>query len=182
MDRMRSRVAISIAAAAISGILLVYATEIGLVFSVIVPTLSFLQNRRIHAFLVSVAYYGGASTILISGAKSFFGPGTNWGLPIVLWGVATVLLSLPSGALWSKPRRAGQWRAPLAVLASVPPPLGIIGWANPLTAAGVLFPATRWFGLLAVLSFVAFSVRDFRASVYALIISAILANAVFTGV
>ena len=146
------------------------------------PTLSFLQNRRIHAFLVSFAYYGGASSILIPGAKSFFGPGTNWGLPIVLWGAATVLLGLPFGALWSKTRRAAQWRAPLAVFTSVPPPLGIIGWANPLTAAGVLFPATRWVGLLAVLSFVAFSVRHFRASVYALIISAILANAIFSAI
>src|SRR5215469_16648206 len=117
MDRMRSRAAISIAAAAVIGILLVYATEIGLVFSIIVPTLSFLQNRRIHAFLVSFAYYGGASSILIPGAKSFFGPGTNWGLPIVPWGAGTVLLALPFDALWSNTRRAGWWRVPLAVLA-----------------------------------------------------------------
>ncbi len=28
------------------------------------------------------------------------------------------------------------------------PPLGIIGWASPLTAAGVLFPGTAWLGLV----------------------------------
>jgi apolipoprotein N-acyltransferase len=179
---MTTRAAISIAAATVIGILLVYATEVGLVFSVLVPTLCFLQNRRIHAFLVSFAYYGAASSVIIPGAKSFFGPRTSWEFPIALWGAATVLLSLPFGALWSKTRRAGQWRLPLAVLASVPPPLGIIGWANPLTAAGVLFPATRWVGLLAVLSFVAFSVWHFRVSVYALIVSAILVNAVFSAI
>ena len=179
---MTTRAAISVAAAGVIGILLVYATEVGLVFSVLVPTLCFLQNRRIHAFLVSSAYYGAAFCIVIPGAKSFFGPRTGWEFPTVLWGAATVLLALPFGALWSNTRRARLWRVPLAVLASVPPPLGIIGWANPLTAAGVLLPGTGWVGLLAVLGFVAFSVRHFRASVYALIISAILANAVFPGI
>src|SRR5215471_6164714 len=157
MDRMTNRTAISIAAAGVIGILLVYATEVGLVISVLVPTLCFLQNRRIHAFLVSFAYYGAASSLIIPGAKSFFGPRTNWGFPIALWGAATLLLALPFAALWSKTRHATQWRAPLAVLASIPPPLGIIGWANPLTAAGVLLPGTGWVGLLLALAFVALS-------------------------
>jgi apolipoprotein N-acyltransferase len=95
--------------------------------------------------------------------------------------MATLLLALPFAALWSKPHHAAQWRAPLAVLASIPPPVGIIGWANPLTAAGVLLPGTRWLGLLAIVSFVAFSVSHFRASVYVLVISAVLVNAVFPG-
>jgi len=29
------------------------------------------------------------------------------------------------------------------------PPLGIIGWASPLTSAGILFPGTGWLGLMA---------------------------------
>jgi apolipoprotein N-acyltransferase len=31
---------------------------------------------------------------------------------------------------------------------SVLPPLGLIGWASPLTSAGFLFPGTSWFGLI----------------------------------
>ena len=42
------------------------------------------------------------------------------------------------------------WRAPLALLATIVPPLGIIGLASPLTAAGYLFPGTAWVGLAAV--------------------------------
>jgi apolipoprotein N-acyltransferase len=160
----------------------VYATEIAFVFSIVVPTLSFVQSRRIHAFMVSFAYYGAASSVLIPGAKSFLGAGTGWGLPIALWGLASLLLALPFGALWSKNRHAAQWLAPLAVLVSVPPPLGIIGWANPLTVAGVLFPGTGWFGLLAVLSFAAGAVRHFRTAGSAAMTAAVLANALFPGI
>jgi hypothetical protein len=42
------------------------------------------------------------------------------------------------------------WRASLALLATIIPPLGTIGLASPLTAAGYLFPRTRWTGLAAV--------------------------------
>ena len=182
MDRITLRVAISVICAAAIGLLLGYATESGLAFCVLMPTLCFLQKRRIHAFLVAFAYYGAASTILISGLRSFFGPGTTLQLALELWGIACFLLALPFGALWSNHPSAAWWRAPLAVLASVPPPLGIIGWANPLTAAGTLFPGTRWFGLLAVLGFAAFSPAHLRTSAAALTISAIVADGVFPGV
>jgi hypothetical protein len=52
-------------------------------------------------------------------------------------------------ALWTSGRA---WRGdPLrgvAVLLSVPP-IGIVGWAHPVTAAGILFPGWSWFGLAA---------------------------------
>ena len=38
------------------------------------------------------------------------------------------------------------------MLSSALPPLGLIRWASPLTAAGILFPGTNWIGLaLAIL-------------------------------
>jgi apolipoprotein N-acyltransferase len=38
-----------------------------------------------------------------------------------------------------------------AVLASIPPPLALIGWGNPFTGAGLFFPGLRWFGLVLML-------------------------------
>ena len=38
---------------------------------------------------------------------------------------------------------------PVALIVEIVPPLGLIGWASPLTAAGLLFPGTGWFGLVA---------------------------------
>ena len=42
------------------------------------------------------------------------------------------------------------WRVPLALMVTIVPPLGIIGLASPVTAAGYLFPGTAWVGLAAV--------------------------------
>jgi len=38
------------------------------------------------------------------------------------------------------------WRVPLGLLISIIPPLGLIGWASPAVAAGLLFPATGYVG------------------------------------
>src|SRR6266699_550265 len=95
MDRITLRAGISVAMAAVIGLLLAYATEIGLILSVAVTTFCFLQKRRRHAFMVIWAYYGASSSILIRGAKAFFGPGASLQLPIALWGTATLLLAIP---------------------------------------------------------------------------------------
>jgi hypothetical protein len=46
---------------------------------------------------------------------------------------------------------------PLAYLLSVAPPLGMIGWACPVTAAGILFPGWEWGGLVAVVALSTFA-------------------------
>jgi hypothetical protein len=56
----------------------------------------------------------------------------------VLWIAASLLLALP----WCLPGPPA-----IALALTAVPPLGIIGVANPLTAAGLLFPGTAWFGL-----------------------------------
>ncbi len=50
--------------------------------------------------------------------------------------------------VWTANRYQLLWRAILGFVASVMPPLGLIGWASPLSASGVLFPGTALFGLL----------------------------------
>src|SRR5262249_34857904 len=100
---------------------------------------------------------------------------------ILLWMLAGVFLALPYVVLWSDRRESVPWRAPLAVIASVPPPLGIIGWANPLTAAGILFPGTAWFGLLLVLTFVAVSPIRPGAACLSLALFALISNLVYPG-
>ena len=74
------------------------------------------------------------------------------------------------------------WRAPLAILASVPPPLGIIGWANPLTAAGILFPGTAWLGLILILAFAGLFPLHPRISSVLVLVLAAIANVVYPGI
>ncbi len=181
MDRVNIRAALSIALSATIGLLTAYVTQVGLPLSIIFPAICFLQSRRSHAFFASLGYYAAASSIIIPGAKTFFGPNTGLAVAIWLWIPASVLLALPYAVLWSDRRESLLWRAPLAVLASVPPPLGIIGWANPLTAAGILFPGTAWFGLLLVLALVGLSPLRPRTAVCSLAVLALIANIVYAG-
>lgn len=51
---------------------------------------------------------------------------------------------------WTSRRVHSLWRAPLALLATILPPLGVIGLASPVIGAGYLFPGSGWAGLVAV--------------------------------
>ncbi len=123
--------------------------------SLAVPACAMRQSRRIHAAAVAFAYYAGAIWLVIPGAKTFFG--VNAGLlgGVALWLSGAALLCFPYAFLWNANRRLLPLRSVAAVLMSVPPPLGIIGVASPLTAAGLLFPGTGWFGLATTLAAIA---------------------------
>ena len=99
------------------------------------------------AFVTSVAYYAGATWQIVPGAATFFGHHANPLHVLSLWAGASLLLATPWAILWS-PRRASRlWRMPLALVVLAIPPLGVVGCASPLVAAGLLFPGTAWFGL-----------------------------------
>jgi hypothetical protein len=85
---------------------------------------------------------------LVPGANNFFGPDVSVLVALVLWITCTALLSVCWPLVWSSNIKQSLWRAPAGILLSVAPPLGIIGWASPVLAAGILFPAMGWCGLL----------------------------------
>jgi hypothetical protein len=114
----------------------------------LVPVLVGFQIRRSLAATVALAYYGAASRDLIYAYRTF--TGQSPAVAVLVWLTAVVVLTLPLTLAWTTNRAALAWRMPLALVATALPPLGLIGWASPLTAAGVLFPGTAWFGLVAV--------------------------------
>ncbi len=143
----------SVAAAAVGGV--AWSGHLAaLVLSVAFPPLCFVQDRRLGAYAVAAAYYGAASWPLIGVAALFLGPGASTASGVMIWLAATALLAAPWPLLWSASPNSCLWRVPAAVLASCVPPLCIIGWASPLTAAGVLFPGTGWFGIVGVLALI----------------------------
>jgi hypothetical protein len=125
------------------------AHPLGLVAAVAMPALAMRQRRRPAAYSSAMCYYGGALWPLIPGARNFFGPSVSLMTALALWAVACTLLASPWALVWSTNRHQAWWRVPLGLALSVVPPLGIIGWASPLTAAGLLFPGTAWWGLAA---------------------------------
>jgi hypothetical protein len=149
--------------------------------SVVFPPLCFAQDRRLGAYSVAAAYYGAASWPLIGVAALFLGPGASTASGVLLWLAATALLAAPWPLLWSANLTACLWRAPAAVLASCVPPLCIIGWASPLTAAGVLFPGTGWFGIVGVLALIGSLRVCPRPVILAAAVLATAANIVYPG-
>lgn len=117
-------------------------------FAFAVPILVGLQSRRAGAFAVALAYFAAASWPLARAYSAFAGTTMNAGA--LAWIVASVLLAVPLTAAWTQNRTSAAWRIPIALAIGVLPPFGLIGWASPVTSAGILFPGTAWLGLAAV--------------------------------
>lgn len=129
---------------------------INLTPTVIFPIAWVRSKNRKQAFLVAFLYYLAASRGLYISAAVFFEEkiGTNIS-GTVLWLSSAVSLSLPWVVLFAKP--TGVWcktmrdyaaRLFLIIFLLTVPPLGIWGWANPLNAAGYIFPGTGYLGFL----------------------------------
>lgn len=119
-----------------------------LALAVAFPALWAFSPSRIGAGLVSAGYFLSASRGLPQGVINFYGAGLAEGL--ALWLAAALGFVIVHAVLWTaRPgKRAALRYAAAAVVMSVPP-FGIVGWAQPITAAGVLFPGWGWWGLAA---------------------------------
>lgn len=108
--------------------------------SALMPWFVFRQQTRIRAAAVAFTYFAVASAPIPWITE---GPAVGIGLLIT----ASAILTLPWIAFWNHDPSQRFWRIPAALLLSAVPPIGIINWASPLTAAGLLFPGTALAGL-----------------------------------
>ncbi|KQZ91766.1 conjugal transfer protein TraB [Agrobacterium tumefaciens] len=113
------------------------------------PMLWSLARTRPQAAIVSAVYFLAASRGLPQGVANFYEQDMWPGY--LLWLVASFAFVIVHSMAWTN--RPG-WQKPLrymvACIAMAVPPLGILGWAHPFTAAGVLFPGWGWWGLAAM--------------------------------
>lgn len=142
------------------------------------PALWALSPSRLVVALVSTGYFLAASRGLPQGVANFYGSG--FGAGIGLWVAASLAFVGVHAVLWtSRPgwHRVGRY-AVAAVLMSVPP-FGIVGWAHPITAAGILFPGWGWWGVAAAITgLLAMTTRVWR--LVAVVICGLLAVSVVT--
>ena len=141
-----------ILASAITGALAWSGSMWTLPASLLFPCLWTRAKSRREAALVAFAYFGAASRGLAVGAATFFHSLLVIG--VAIWLAGNLIIALPWMLLWT-PRYG--WRTALAAVAIIVtalPPIGIAGWANPITAAGVLFPGWKWAGLIATLALI----------------------------
>jgi apolipoprotein N-acyltransferase len=114
------------------------------------PLLSRAQSRG-SVFFIAFSYYAGSTWPVVPGGATFFGPHAGPFDAVMLWSLGAAILTVPLWLLWSSSRTQRAWRIPLAVVLTAVPPIGIFNVASQLTTAGVIFPGTRWVGLLAIL-------------------------------
>jgi apolipoprotein N-acyltransferase len=114
------------------------------------PIVCLLARSRKAAFESTLGYYTAGLWPMIPGLQRYIGSAASPLAPFAIWLVAALLLSMPWTVTWTDRPARYVWRVPLAFVATTIPPLGIIGFISPLTAAGYLFPSTSWFGLAAV--------------------------------
>ena len=122
-------------------------SPVGLGASILAPAIWLRQNSRMSSWVSAMAYYLSALHDLTVVSRNFFGPESGPIQGLVLWLVGAGLLSVPWLWAWSPSYTAAFWRCPIALLLSVVPPLGVIGFASPIAAAGILFPALGFVGL-----------------------------------
>jgi hypothetical protein len=125
------------------------------------PLLWSLARTRLQAAGVSAAYFLAASRGLPQGVANFYSSDIWPG--ILLWLVASSAFVAVHAVLWTD--RKG-WHRPLrymtACCAMAVPPFGILGWAHPITAAGILFPGWGWWGLAVTAAVLAVITTPYR--------------------
>jgi hypothetical protein len=167
------------AAAGGIGVALTTAHPLAIASTILIPAVALSQPTRRTSYGAALSYYGAALWPIIPGAKNFFGPDVSVLAALALWFFAAAILAAIWPLVWSANQQQAVWRAPLGLFLTVVPPLGIIGFVSPLTAAGFLFPRTAWCGLLlcAVLSG-ALAAWPRRAAI-AMVCVAVAANALY---
>lgn len=114
------------------------------------PALWAMAPTRTSAALVAAGYFLAASRGLPQGVVNFYGSGIGAGL--TLWLTASTGFVLVHAVLWSdRPGWSRALRYGLAAVLMSVPPFGIVGWAHPITGAGMVFSGWGWSGLVAAM-------------------------------
>ena len=146
----RSENALSFCAATAIGLAVSTGHPVGLAAAAGMPIVCLLARSRKTAFESTLGYYTAGLWPMIPGLQRYIGSSASPLIPFAIWLFAATLLSMPWTVAWTDRPAKYIWRVPLAFVATTIPPLGIIGFISPLTAAGYLFPSTSWAGLAAV--------------------------------
>jgi hypothetical protein len=119
--------------------------------TILFPAVFLIQRDRKSAYAVALVYYAASTWPLVPGANTFFGPHSNRWLGVGFWLAASCLLAIPWGIFYFSSWPARYVSAAAALAATTFPPIGLFGWASPLTSAGLLFPGFGWGGILATI-------------------------------
>lgn len=112
------------------------------------PALWAFSPSRMVAACVSAGYFLAASRGLPQGVANFYG--SQFAVGMALWFAASLAFVAVHAGLWTSSEGwRGALRYAIAAMVMSIPPFGVVGWAHPITASGILFPGWGWFGVTA---------------------------------
>ena len=152
LGRCANDTAFALFGAAVGFLALGHDSPSALAFTALFPVGWIMARGRLQAFLFAFSYYAAASRGVPSGAAIFFGEGVGLSAGVAMWLFSSLCLAAPWAALYyggKKPHICAA-RYLFALVCVTMPPVGIIGWASPLYAAGVLLPGSGWLGITAL--------------------------------
>lgn len=116
--------------------------------SILILILYFQAQNRLNFFVAIFAYYLAASRGLLTGTITYY---DQVAFGFAVWIGSALVISLAWVIFWSNSPRAKQLFFLLASLLVILPPFGLVGWTNPLLAAGLIFPSWGFFGIAALI-------------------------------
>jgi len=119
-----------------------------LLFILVLPFIWGLTKTRVNAAALIGGYFLAGARGLPAGAVIFFGDATSPLLGWSMWCFSNALLTMPFVCLWHSEGGQKVWSFPIASVICALPPLAIIGWLNPVSVSGVMYPNLGLFGLL----------------------------------
>lgn len=146
--------------------------------SALVPLFWSAARDRWAAGAVALAFYLGASRGLPVGTGIFFASTAPTWFGWALWIAVGMVNAAAWVVLWHARRAYRALAVPLIVVLTAIPPVGFVGWSNPLTAAGVLYPRLGFVGLGMLCALWMACVNQRRMVVACLGVIALVANAV----
>lgn len=122
-----------------------------LALTALLPLVWTVCKQRSSLGMFAFSYYALAARGMPAGGAVFFGPNASFIFSGLLWTLSSIVLTMPWIALWTNKRQSFQMtflRLLLIFVIISVPPIGLLGWASPLLAVGILLPGSGWQGLL----------------------------------
>jgi hypothetical protein len=106
---------------------------LGIIAAAGMPLACLTAGTRKAAFKNTLVYYLTGIWPMVPGLDRYFGQSASSLIPVAMWVLAAILLSVPWTIAWTSKRFHCPWRVPLPLMVTIVPPLGIVGLASPVT-------------------------------------------------
>ncbi|MDY0215048.1 MAG: nitrilase-related carbon-nitrogen hydrolase [Bacilli bacterium] len=113
------------------------------VISLFMISLYFQAKTRANFFYAAVGYYLAASRGLFSGIVVYYDQITY---AFTIWVGSALIISIGWTILWSENSKKKVFAFLFAIIFITIPPIGFVGWTNPLLTAGLIFPGFGFYG------------------------------------